>query len=101
MKKAPLAGVAISTLLILLAWTQFVAAAEASTPTLSPPPDSGILQSPLSNNIYPANLLMLEIKFPTALNPNSNKFGSDRYYYITYSIDGEEPIRIPEGAIHY
>jgi hypothetical protein len=101
MKKAAFAGVAVSTLLILLAWSQFVAAAEASTPTLSPPPDGGIILSPLSGHIYPANLLMLEIKFPTALNPNSNKFGSDGYYYITYSIDGQEPVRIPEAFIHY
>jgi hypothetical protein len=57
------------------------------------------ITSPLSNQTYTTGLLTLKIAFLTFFGPNSN-FGSDGYYFITYSIDGGE-IRIPKASISY
>ncbi len=63
--------------------------------------NSGIVKSPLSHQSYTANLLTLKIAFPTVFSPKSEHFGSDEYYYITYSIDGGENIRIQKESISY
>jgi hypothetical protein len=62
---------------------------------------SGIIILPLNHYRYTSNFLSLEITFKTVFYPNSTHFGSDEYYFITYSIDGGENIRIPSSAISY
>ncbi len=63
--------------------------------------NNGIIKSPISNYNYTTNLLLLKIAFPTIFGYNSEHFGSDIYYYITYSVDGEENIRIQKEYICY
>jgi hypothetical protein len=63
--------------------------------------NSGIIKSPLNHFNYATNLLTLKITLTTVFSPESKNFGSDEYYYITYSIDGEENIRIPKESITY
>jgi len=63
--------------------------------------NNGIIESPLNHYNYATNLLTLTITFTTVFGPDSKNFGSDEYYYITYSIDGGENIRIPKESITY
>jgi hypothetical protein len=63
-------------------------------------PGNNIIKSPLNHGTYSSNLVMLTIKFPTAFSSASD-FGSDQYYFMTYSLDGKEAVRIPEVSISY
>src|SRR3990170_8853472 len=64
-------------------------------------PNSGIIKSPLNHHRYTTNYLTLKITFQTVFSPNSKHFGPDGYYFISYSIDGGENIRIPKVFISY
>jgi hypothetical protein len=83
--------------LILLSNSLLVGAQNISSETSN----NGIIKSPVNHYNYTTNLLTLKITFPTVFSSDSKNLGSDEYYYITYSVDGEESVRIPKEYISY
>jgi hypothetical protein len=85
----------ISALLIsAFAATSFINLAKAQNDSGGENASDGLIISPISHGNYTTNLLTLKVTLLTV-------YGPDYYYYIVYSIDGRNYIRIPQESISY